>query len=51
LADLEEVEAERFDLGQDAVQAWLNRSAPVMARPVEAAAIWRNLRRGSIRRR
>jgi hypothetical protein len=31
--------------------ARLSSSAPVTARPVEAAAIWRNLRRGSITRR
>ena len=31
--------------------AWLSRSVPVMARPEETAAIWRNLRRLSITRR
>jgi len=28
--------------------AWLSRSVPVIARPEEAAEIWRNLRRESI---
>jgi hypothetical protein len=28
--------------------AWDRRSVPVTARPVEAAAIWRNLRRENI---
>jgi hypothetical protein len=37
--------------GEALATAWERRSAPVTARPEEAAAIWRNLRRESITRR
>jgi hypothetical protein len=36
--------------GDALATAWDRRSAPVTARPEDAAAIWRNLRRESITR-